>query len=254
MVNSARRAGERDLAAPFVAAGQAAVREAISRYRSGGTITQHDQLAWLAVSIADLRIRDDAWARMDPRHRARHRQLWTDVLLGAATEYVPAPASLLAFTAWQSGDGALASVAIDRALAADPDYSMALLLNQAIQAGLPPSAARLPMTPEEVAASYTRSGRGSSGRSGNVAGSRGSSARGSTARGGPGSSIATSTAAGPGEPSTRARSARSSRKPSAPARARSSRRGVSKNKGRRHASSAHRKGRGSARAAARSVG
>jgi hypothetical protein len=56
--------------------------------------------------------------------------------------------------AWQSGDGALANVALDRALADDPRYSMALLLRQVISAGAPPSLARLPMTPEEVAASY----------------------------------------------------------------------------------------------------
>ena len=63
-------------------------------------------------------------------------------------------AFLLAFVAWQSGDGALANVALDRALADDPRYSMALLLRQVIIAGAPPALARLPMTPEEVAASY----------------------------------------------------------------------------------------------------
>ena len=68
--------------------------------------------------------------------------------------HVAAPAALLAFVAWQSGDGALANVALDRALADDPRYSMALLLRQVITAGAPPSLARLPMTPEEVAASY----------------------------------------------------------------------------------------------------
>ena len=56
--------------------------------------------------------------------------------------------------AWQSGNGALANLALDRALADDPGYSMALLLRQAIDSGAPPSLARLPMTPEEVAASY----------------------------------------------------------------------------------------------------
>jgi Domain of unknown function (DUF4192) len=56
--------------------------------------------------------------------------------------------------AWQSGDGALANVALDRALDDAPGYSMALLLRQVIAAGVPPSLARLPMTPEEVAASY----------------------------------------------------------------------------------------------------
>ena len=66
----------------------------------------------------------------------------------------PAPASLLAFTAWQSGEGALANIAIDRALAADPGYSLAQLLRDIMDAGVPPSAARVPMTPEQVAASY----------------------------------------------------------------------------------------------------
>jgi hypothetical protein len=138
---------------PVIDAGRAAVREAIGIYRAGGQITD-DQVAWLAVTVADLRVRDDAWARMDPAHRAAHRRLWTDVVRRAAEPYIPAPASLLAFTAWQSGDGALANVAIERALAADPGYSMAHLLGQALDAGLPPSAARLPMTPEEVEASY----------------------------------------------------------------------------------------------------
>jgi hypothetical protein len=40
------------------------------------------------------------------------------------------------------------------ALADNPRYSMAQLLRQALDAGAPPSMARLPMTPEEVAAAY----------------------------------------------------------------------------------------------------
>jgi len=143
---------------PVVESGREAVRAAIGIYRRGGTITDHDQLAWLTVVVSDLRVRDDAWARMEPRHRAAHRRLWTDVVRHARERFVPAPASLLAFTAWQSGDGALANVAIERALAADPEYSMAHLLRQALDAGLPPSAARLPMTPEEVEASYAGTG------------------------------------------------------------------------------------------------
>jgi hypothetical protein len=45
-------------------------------------------------------------------------------------------------------------VALDRALSDNPRYSMALLLQQVIGAGASPAMARLPMTPEEVAASY----------------------------------------------------------------------------------------------------
>jgi hypothetical protein len=138
----------------FVEAGREAVRAAIAIYRRGGQITDHDQLAWLGVTLADLRVRDDAWARMEPKFRAAHQRLWTDVVRYAGERYVPAPASLLAFIAWQSGEGALANTAIERALAVDPDYSMAHLIGRAVDAGLPPSAARLPMTPEEVEASY----------------------------------------------------------------------------------------------------
>jgi len=63
---------------------------------------------------------------------------------------------LLAFTAWQAGDGALANIALDRAVASDPAYSMALLLRDIMDAGVPPSAARMPMTPDQVAASYAQ--------------------------------------------------------------------------------------------------
>jgi uncharacterized protein DUF4192 len=164
-----------------VEAGREVVRAAISIYRHGGQITDHDQLAWLTVTISDLRVRDDAWARMDPRHRADHQRLWTDVVRHAREPYVPAPAALLAFTAWQSGDGALANVAIERALAADPEYSMAHLIGQALDAGLPPSAARLPMTPEEVEASYAGTELGGTGRSASRS-ARGSAGKSSAGR------------------------------------------------------------------------
>jgi hypothetical protein len=134
--------------------GLAAVSSLIGTYRAAGRFTADYQLARMTVALRDLRVRDDAWARMDPAYRDAHRRLWIDVTRRAQPGYVAAPAALLAFVAWQSGDGALANVALDRALADDPRYSMALLLRQVITAGAPPSLARLPMTPEEVAASY----------------------------------------------------------------------------------------------------
>ena len=146
--------GDRDPQLRATRIGRREVQRAIRRYRSGETIDSIEHLAWLAVLVADLRVRDDAWARMDPACSDHHCRLWTDVLRCAALDYAPAPAALLAFTAWQAGNGVLAAIAVDRALSADPSYSMALLLSEAIQAALPPSAARLPMTPAAVAASY----------------------------------------------------------------------------------------------------
>ncbi len=91
---------------------------------------------------------------MEPAHREAHLRLWTDLTRRARPGHVAPAASLLAFVAWQCGNGALANVALDRALADDPEYSMAQLLREAIDAGAPPRLARLPMTPQEVAASY----------------------------------------------------------------------------------------------------
>jgi Domain of unknown function (DUF4192) len=151
---SSRRATMDHAMRLFADAGRRAVRDAVALYRAGSQITDDDQIAWLSIALTDLRIRDSAWARMDRGHRDAHLRLWTDVVRRACPAYIPAPASLLAFTAWQSGDGALANIAIERALDADPAYSMALLLAEAIESGLPPSAARLPMTLDEVEASY----------------------------------------------------------------------------------------------------
>jgi hypothetical protein len=151
---------------PIADAGRRAVKQVLARYRRGGKLTEHDQIAWLGVVLGDLRVRDDAWARMDPQFNDAHQRLWIDLVRLLPSDLVAPPAALLAFTAWQAGDGALASVAIERALQADPEYSMALLVADALHAGLPPSAARLPMTPKQVAASYARRRAARSGQSG----------------------------------------------------------------------------------------
>src|SRR6266851_2312429 len=144
------RSGPGALDGPGVAAVQAAVR----LYRDGGTMNVNFMYAWLALVLQRLRIRDDAWARMDPAHVAAHRRLWTDLVRRAQPGYVAAPASLLAVTAWQEGNGTLANIALDRALADDPRYSMALLICDALDAGGPPSMAAPPMTPEQLSAHY----------------------------------------------------------------------------------------------------
>ena len=106
------------------------IADAIRRYRAGEPIGP-EPAAWLTVALRELRVRDDAWARMLPEHNAAHTRLWTDLTRLAQPGYVAAPASLLAFVAWQAGDGALANIALDRALADRP----ALLHGQAAAPG-----------------------------------------------------------------------------------------------------------------------
>ncbi|MEV0392812.1 DUF4192 domain-containing protein [Polymorphospora rubra] len=148
MRQATRRAEERlrelvDAAVPPAAAdrvvrtvGEAAVQDAMTRHRDQGRLTD-DELAWLTVLLPHLPVRDHAWERIgDDDWQVI---LWSDVVRRVDPELAAAPASLLAFAAWRAGNGALASVAIDRALRAEPDYSMALLIDEALQLGTPPS-------------------------------------------------------------------------------------------------------------------
>jgi Domain of unknown function (DUF4192) len=151
---TARAAGATGARREITRAGLKAVAEAIDAYRGATQAEDDAQFAWLSVMLRNLQVRDDAWSRMDPEHQQAHLRLWSDLTRRARPGYVAPAASLLAFVAWQSGNGALANVALDRALADQPDYSMAKLLRQVINAGAPPSMARLPMTPEQVADSY----------------------------------------------------------------------------------------------------
>jgi hypothetical protein len=50
--------------------------------------------------------------------------------------------TLLAWIAYGAGDGARANVALDRALGTDPEYSLAVLLRQALDGGVTPREVR----------------------------------------------------------------------------------------------------------------
>lgn len=118
------------------AAGAIAVRTAVDRQRTDGQLDD-DEVAWLTVLLAHVAVRDDAWVGIDS-DPALHVRLWTEVLRRAEPELSPAPATLLGFAAWQAGDGVIAAMAVERALAADRDYAPARLLGGVIAGGVPP--------------------------------------------------------------------------------------------------------------------
>lgn len=117
-------------------AGEPAVRQAVERYRVGDRLSD-DEVAWLSLLLTHVPVRDHAWERIGCEDF--HLALWTDVVRRVEPELVPAPACLLAFAAWRGGQGALASLALERALGVRPDYSMALLLEDVLRQGVPPS-------------------------------------------------------------------------------------------------------------------
>jgi hypothetical protein len=98
------------------------------------------EVARLSAWLRHIEVRDTAWCLLDPAEPDNHLDLWQQVTSRAAPRYVAAPATLLAFAAWLAGRGALAQCALDRVFDDDPDYSLGLLLADALAAGLPPSA------------------------------------------------------------------------------------------------------------------
>jgi hypothetical protein len=82
--------------------------------------------------------RDVAWSEISREDAEAHVELWRELVRRAPRDLLPGASSLLAFAAWQQGDGALAWCALDRCLEVDPDYSMAHCVADILGAAIPP--------------------------------------------------------------------------------------------------------------------
>ncbi|MFI6594723.1 DUF4192 domain-containing protein [Nonomuraea sp. NPDC050536] len=141
-----------EFAAQFVAEGLVRVRAAIATHVRGDRLDDAEA-ARLGLDLAVIRIRDEAWTLMEDAHAG----LWKDLTRRLEPRFMPPVASLLAMASWRSGDAVLASIALERALAIDPGYSMANLLMHALQHLLSPTVLRGRMpTPAELDAAMGR--------------------------------------------------------------------------------------------------
>lgn len=68
--------------------------------------------------------------------------LWVECTRRAPSPFDAAPATLLAISAWLRGDGAMANIALERALDSDPGYGLAQMLQAALQSCLAPARLR----------------------------------------------------------------------------------------------------------------
>lgn len=116
---------------------------------AGALRGQHldDRATWgLVRGLADIRVRDTFLWRLA---RVREPRAVLDVLAAgvrAAPDGFVAPvATCAAIAAWLGGDGARAWIALDRAFADDAGYPLAVLVERALQAALPPAAWRTTM-------------------------------------------------------------------------------------------------------------
>lgn len=97
--------------------------------------------ARMLVDLTDVIVRDTVlWDLMheDPRLWPAVADRLARTVAGAPERYVAPPATLLAILRWQLGDGSRASVAVERALAADPTYSLAALIERCLATGMHP--------------------------------------------------------------------------------------------------------------------
>ncbi|HEY2672235.1 MAG TPA: DUF4192 domain-containing protein [Rugosimonospora sp.] len=115
--------------------GLLALHSAISCYRQGRRFDDH-LAARLTVLLNLPSVRRGAVG-----HLTGHTwqlDMWSDLVRRAEPDFVAGPANLLTLAALLAGNGALASLAVARALDADPGNSLARLLRQAINAGVSP--------------------------------------------------------------------------------------------------------------------
>ncbi len=116
------------------------VEQEVERHLDAGTVPDDAAAARLLRALTVVAVRDAAWSRL-PRQRARDGvQLFTDLVRRAPDPWVPPAAALLAWAAWQAGEGALAWCALDRADAVDPRYPLARTIAGALARAVPPSA------------------------------------------------------------------------------------------------------------------
>jgi hypothetical protein len=130
-----------------VEGGWAAVLGALQLCRPGSTGGLTDrEVAAVLWALSDLAVRDRALGLALGADAAAAETLWTECTRRAPAPLDAAPATLLAAAAWLRGDGAMANVALERALTAEPGYRLAVLLTECLAARLHPSELRALIT------------------------------------------------------------------------------------------------------------
>ena len=109
----------------------------MQRFQHDGVRLTDTDAARLLVAVDSTPTRDRLWLDMNRSNVASHISLWTDMTRRAPDEVRTAPASLLGFAGWLSGDGALAWCALDQ-VPEGKHYPLANLVATAVQSGMHP--------------------------------------------------------------------------------------------------------------------
>ncbi len=114
------------------------VRSRVDHYVASGGAPPTQEAARLLHSIAVTEVREAVWTSAVRTTAVAAVRFWTDLVRRAPDGLVAHAASVLAFHCWLSGDGALAWCAVDRAVAADADHTLAGLVSDLLSSAFPP--------------------------------------------------------------------------------------------------------------------
>ena len=119
--------------------GATAVIDLAGEFASGRIGQDLELTARVIGRLSDIQVRDFALGSHDEENVDTYFQMWRHLMRIAPKGFIAPVASLCAALAYESGDGALAHRALDRALEDVNGYSLALLLRRVFTAGWPPA-------------------------------------------------------------------------------------------------------------------
>lgn len=105
---------------------------------AGERLTDRDVVT-LSVWLSNREVRDEFWRQISRDNAAAMLALLTQVSRTVVPPFEPPVLSLAAFAAWLTGDGTQALIAVERAIEADPHYSMAAGVLALLEGGVSPA-------------------------------------------------------------------------------------------------------------------
>lgn len=119
------------------AAGMMRLLPIIDHHATGRSLSDEER-AMLAIWVSSVGVRDAVWSQMRRDNAELALALWTDISQTVVEPFEAPVLCLAGFAAWLCGDGAQSLIAVERALTVDSSYSMARLVMDMLEAGVPP--------------------------------------------------------------------------------------------------------------------
>ena len=129
----------------------------LDEFRMGHGASEPTLIARLIGRMSDVQVRDYALGVHTEDTFDLYFAMWRELLRKAPRGFVAPIACIVASMAYESGDGALAQKALDRAITDDERYPLAGLLRRVFNAGWPPAAfaqMRAELHPKVIAAIF----------------------------------------------------------------------------------------------------